>query len=291
MLAAGPAVARHHPEIAFTFDDLPAHSMLPPGVSRIDVGRSIAATLQAAGIPARGFVNGGQIDRAPAVAPVLDIWVAAGLPLGNHGWNHANVNTLSLADNEAEISRNEALLARTDPHGDWHWFRFPFLAEGDDPAMRLAIRAVLKQRGYRIAAVTMSFADYAYNEPYARCMARGDTAMVARLERQWLAAARHQAKASRTMAYSLHGRDIPYVLLMHLGAFDAHMLPRLVAQYRHDGFRFISLDDAERDPAYAADVDLGAPPQPLGLEGRMSAMGKAVPPPPGADVVLDAACR
>jgi hypothetical protein len=30
------------------------------------------------------------------------------------------------------------------------------------------------------------------------------------------------------MSEQLYNRDIPYVLLMHIGAFDARMLPRLL---------------------------------------------------------------
>jgi hypothetical protein len=49
---------------------------------------------------------------------------------------------------------------------------------------------VLKAHGYRIASVTMSFGDYAWNEPYARCMAKGDAAAVAVLEASYLKAAK-----------------------------------------------------------------------------------------------------
>ena len=42
---------------------------------------------------------------------------------------------------------------------------------------------------------------------------------------------------------------------MHVGAFGARMLPRVLAQYRRLGFRFVSLPDAESDPFYAAAAD------------------------------------
>ena len=40
----------------------------------------------------------------------------------------------------------------------------------------------------------------------------------------------------------------PYVLLMHLRAFDARMLPRLLDQYRRDGAMFVTLEQAQADP-------------------------------------------
>jgi hypothetical protein len=43
---------------------------------------------------------------------------------------------------------------------------------------------------------------------------------------------------------------------MHIGAFDAEMLPQLLAQLRNQGFRFITLEEAQRDPAYEIDPDI-----------------------------------
>jgi hypothetical protein len=52
---------------------------------------------------------------------------------------------------------------------------------------------------------------------------------------------------------------VHYVLLMHVGAFDARMFPELLALYRAKGVRFISLPDAMADPAYQDDPDIGEP--------------------------------
>ena len=68
------------------------------------------------------------------------------------------------------------------------------------------------------------------------------------------------------------------MLPLHIGAFDARMLPRLLALYREDGFPFTTLPEAERDPAYAADVDPSLPPEPAGLVAKARAKGLAIPP-------------
>ncbi len=53
---------------------------------------------------------------------------------------------------------------------DWHWFRYPYLREGETLEKRHAVATLLKDRGYRVAQVTLNFDDYAYNDPYTRCM-------------------------------------------------------------------------------------------------------------------------
>jgi peptidoglycan/xylan/chitin deacetylase (PgdA/CDA1 family) len=250
------------------------------------------AALRAAGVGSvTGFVNGGAIAGDPASEAVLPAWRAAGFPLGNHTWTHANLNALSDIDYEAEIARDEPLLERLAGGADWRWFRYPFLAEGDDPARRATIRRYLADRHYRIAAVTMDFADYGWNPPYARCAAKGDGAAVARLERSYLDAALEGMNGARTLSRALYGRDIPYVLLMHIGAFDARMMPRLLALFRAQGFRFVPLAEAERDPAYAQDVDPSQPAGPTGLVARAKARGIAVPPLYTRVAALDSICR
>jgi peptidoglycan/xylan/chitin deacetylase (PgdA/CDA1 family) len=298
VLAAAPAVAEAPPnagmagpEIAITFDDLPAHSLLPPGETRLEVADKIIAALKAAGAPPiYGFVNGVRLEQEPASAPVLDAWRAAGFPLGNHTWTHASLNAVSVPDFETEIAKNEALLKDKMGEGDWRWFRYPFLAEGDRPEKRAAIRSFLADRGYRVAAVTMSFSDYAYNEPYARCMAKGDQAEIARMEASWLEGAARALDADRTMSTALYGREIPYVLLMHIGAFDARMLPLLLELYRERGVRLVTLPEAERDPFYRTATDLRGPADPNSLEAATAA--RRLPIPPGQDLSwLEQACR
>ena len=268
-LAAGPSPAR---DIAFTFDDLPSHSALPPGVTRLQVAQDVIAALKAAGAPqVYGFINGVAIDREPGNDKVLKVWRDAGFPLGNHGWAHLGLSKIDEATFESELTRNEPILQGLAGGTDWRWFRFPFLDEAyADPAKRATSRAWLAAHGYRIAAVTASFADYAFNEPYARCVAKGDKAAVAELEQAYLDVALDSIRLSEKVETAQFGRTPPDILLMHIGAFDAHMLPRLLALYKANGFRFVTLEQAAKDPANVGLVDPKLP----ALPGRTLSDGK-----------------
>jgi peptidoglycan/xylan/chitin deacetylase (PgdA/CDA1 family) len=275
-VAGAPAAAQSRPQIALTFDDMPAHGPLPPGETRLEIARRIVAALRTHRAPAHGFLNGGFGTEDPDSPRVLALWRRAGLPIGNHTWSHPNLEASTVPDYLAEVDRNAPLLANAV-----RWFRYPFLSEGADPAKRYAVRAGLRARGYRVAAVTMSFGDYAWNDAYARCAARGDDAAIVALERSFLDAARMQALRARALSREALGRDIPYVLLMHLGAFDARMLSRLLTLYEALGFRFVTLAQAQADPFYRAANDLTLPGPSPTLEGAARARGLAVP---GADV-------
>lgn len=271
---------RLRPALAITIDDLPVHGPIPQGDTPVRVVDQLIAGLRNGGaVPAMGFINGRSTLDDPATREVLAQWQRAGLELGNHGWSHRNLNELAPAEFDAELIRNEPLLRRYAAGQDWHWFRFPFLAEGNDPTKREDARQVLARRSYRIAAVTMDFSDWQWTGPYARCVAKRDEAGIARLETLYLQAATSAVARSRQMARAVHGRDIPHVLLLHGGAFTARMIRPLLKLYRDQDFRFVSLADASRDPAYASDVRPERPGLPATLEGRAAAAGVPIPPP------------
>jgi lysophospholipase L1-like esterase len=285
-------LADQAPKMAITFDDLPAHGPLPPGETRMEVIAKIVAALRDAHLPPiYGFVNGVRIEEQPAAAGALQVWRSAGNSLANHSWSHMNLNQHSLQDFEQDTVRNEPVLASFMKQEDWRWFRYPFLADGDTPGKRGGIRYFLREHGYRIAAVTMSFSDYLWNEPYARCKANSETAPIEMLENSYLSAASESVDYYRGISQILYQRDIPYVLLMHVGAFDAEMLPRLLQLYRDKGFEFITLPEAERDEFYRESTDLDLPSGPGTLEEAMSARHLQLPPRMNFSRQLDSLCR
>lgn len=202
-----------------------------------------------------------------------------------------NLNQHTAEEFEVDITRDEPVIANLMKDEDWHWFRYPFLADGDTQQKGATIRAFLLQRGYKVAGVTMSFGDYLWNEPYARCRAKGDTKAIALLETSYLTTAGQNIPYHRSMADSLFGRDIPYVLLMHVGGLDAEMLPRLLELYRSKGFEYVTLNDAERDPFYRQDTDLHLASAPDSLEGKMAERHLSLPPQPQPEVHFENICR
>jgi peptidoglycan/xylan/chitin deacetylase (PgdA/CDA1 family) len=243
-------------EVAITFDDLPTHGPLPNGTTRTEIARRILATLQDAKAPeVYGFVNAERLEKNPADIEVLKLWREAGQPLGNHTYSHMNFNENSVASFQNDIEKNEQTLKLLMGANDWHWFRYPYLWEGDTPEKRHAARSYLKEHGYHIAQVTMDFEDYAWNGPYARCVEKKDEKAIAWLKDAYLNTAREYIALDQKMAKQIFGRDIKHVLLLHIGAFDALMLPQLLEQLKQQGFKFVTIQQAEADPAYETDPD------------------------------------
>jgi peptidoglycan/xylan/chitin deacetylase (PgdA/CDA1 family) len=257
--AQSPQSALPPQSLAITFDDLPAHGAHPPAITRMQIIQSILATLQREKLPpAYGFINGVRTEESPETLGVLRAWRAAGQPLANHTWSHPDFNDTLPLQFIADIEANQPLLRTLMPAtpDDWHWFRYPYLNEGDTLEKHRQVRTWLKANHYKVAEVTMDFEDYLWNEPYARCTARNDAAALQQLHDTYLSTAGQFITYYRTISKAVYGRDIPLILLMHVGAFDARMLPELLTLYRTRGFTFVTLPQASADPVYAEDSDI-----------------------------------
>jgi len=292
LLVALPALAAAQ-EVALTFDDLPAHGPLPPGMTRLDVAKSIIATLKAANAPqVYGFINAVKLEQVPEDRAVLEEWRAAGYLLGNHTWSHMSLTDNTAEAFEKEIAANEPALRALMGREDWHWFRYPFLWEGETLEKRDAVRSYLKDHGYRVAQVTLDFEDYAWNAPYARCVAKNDQQAIAWLKSSYLDTARQHIELDQKMSQMVFGRDVKYVMLLHLGGFQTVMLPQLIDLLKQKGFHLVTLEAAESDSAYQSNPNAGLKYGGSLLEQMIEAQHLKYPPvPPKPMKELDAVCQ
>jgi len=245
------------PEVALTFDDLPSHGPLPKGLSRVDIINRIIAALKAADAPPiYGFINAKRLVDEPESEPVLQLWRDAGFMLGNHTYSHMDLDTNSLEAFEKDLSENEPTLKKYATGQDWHWFRYPYLREGETAEKHDGIEKFLKAHGYKVAEVTLSFGDYAYNEPYARCLAQKDVPEIEQLKKSYIEGAVESLELGRKVSSELYQRDVKYIMLLHVGGFQTVMLPSLLELLKQKGFRLITLPDAASDPIYQQDPAL-----------------------------------
>jgi peptidoglycan-N-acetylglucosamine deacetylase len=244
-------------EVAITVDDLPSHGALPPGMSRSDIAKSIIKALKNAHAPkVYGFVNAKKLEHHPEDVEVLKLWREAGFPLGNHTFAHLSLNASTADEFDRNVAADEPELKSLMGRQNWHWFRYPYLWEGDTLEKRHAVREYLNDHKYHIAQVTLDFEDYLWNGPYARCTEKNDTASIEWLKTSYMATANEYIALGQSAAKLIYGRDIRHVLLVHIGGFETVMLPQLLDSLKRQGFKFLTLSEAEKDPAYKSDPDL-----------------------------------
>jgi peptidoglycan/xylan/chitin deacetylase (PgdA/CDA1 family) len=255
ILFSEPCLAQ---KLAITFDDLPQNGALPSGVARVDIAKSALAILaREHAPPAFGFINAKKLEGNPDGAEALRLWAAAE-PVGNHTYSHLDLNQNTVEGFTRDVELNEPALELLSPAGMWRWFRYPYLLEGETVAKRRAVREYLRARGYRIAQVTIDWEDYLWNSAYAKCVDQKDAKSIEWLQASYLSTASTYIDLARDLARRLYGRDIDHVLLLHLGAFTATILPHTLDLLRNKGFTLVTLEEAQRDLAYTSDPDVGS---------------------------------
>lgn len=219
--------------IAVTVDDLPRHGDMPKSETRMQLTDEMLDAFDHHHLKGvYGFINALGVEQIPEHLATLREWVKRGQFLGNHTYSHADLTDVSVSEYEQEILKNEPTLQQVF-HGDFKWFRFPYLDEGKD-SKHDQIRAFLAAHGYRIAEVSMSFDDWSMQSDYAAAVDRGDTAAVAALEKTYL----DRANAA------IPPGGVTVILLSHIGAFTAHMMDKLLTMYEQAGAEFVSLPEA-----------------------------------------------
>jgi len=246
-------------KVAITFDDLPLNGDLPLGMTRVEVVGNTLAVLKMRHLPATyGFVNAKKLEGSADAAAALKLWADAE-PVGNHTYGHMDLNANPAEAFEREIGEDEPVLELVSAKdANWHWFRYPFLREGDTVEKRRAMRAYLRAHQYRVAQVTLDWEDYLWNSAYARCSAKNDARSIAWLRSSYLDTEAAYLDLGREMAKLVYGHDINHVLLLHLGAFSSTILPDALDLLQKKGFQLATLEEAENDPAYATDPDAGS---------------------------------
>ena len=241
--------------VAITFDDLPYVDGVAGQSARDAVAaqRRIVRVLRRNRIPATGFVNEDKVEALGPTGPqLLAEWNRGRLELANHGHSHFDSNELDLAGIEREIVDGEKTIRpmATAAGRSIRFFRFPYNHVGDTEPKRQAVEALLQQHGYTLAASTIDTSDYLFNNAYERAVAKADKAMMVQIERAYLDHTRMQIDYYGKLGRQVLGRDAPAIMLLHVNRLNAAVLDRLLGLFRSANYRFISLAEAQSDPAY-----------------------------------------
>lgn len=248
--------------IAITVDDLPG--AVPGRGSWEAVGdlkdlkkinRNIPQILNKHHAPGIGFVNEWKLQVAgerDARVALLQSWLDAGLTLGNHTYTHASFQTTPLEQFEDETIRGEVVtrVLMKAAGQEEKYFRHPFLMTGPTREAKAAFETFLKERGYRVAPVTVDNDDWQFNDVLGAALEKGDIELADRTKKAYLAYINTAFDYYENVSRSLFHRHIPQVFLIHDSELTAECLDELLTNLDQRGYRFISLEQALADPAY-----------------------------------------
>ncbi len=237
-------------QVAITIDDLPrggdGGGRTFPEIQAMT--NRLLAAFREGKVPVTGFVNPGRSWLSAAdLRAVLNLWLDAGAELGNHTWLHKDLNDTSVADYKQEIMKADAVLRPiVEARGrKLDYFRYPFLHAGPTAATKRAIAEFLAAQGYRNAPVTFDDADYMFAAAYTQPELRE------RAAKEYLPCLESVVEFFERRSVAVLGHEFPQVLLLHASELNSRQMPDILTMFRRRGYRFLSLAETLRDPAYS----------------------------------------
>lgn len=238
--------------IAFSFDDGLDPRRQPAAAQW---NRQLLQALADQNVQAMLLPAGKNVDSAEGLA-LVRAWGEAGHQIGNHTYQHRNLNASSMQADVflADVARADALLGQLP--GWTRRLRFPYLKEGDTPAKRDAVRTWMREHDYAPAAVSIDASDWYYDQRLAAWRAAHPGADTGAHRDAYLAHLWARASYYDGLARQLGYTDVPHVLLLHTNAINAAFLPEVIAMFRAKGWRITTPQDAYADPLYASQPEV-----------------------------------
>jgi peptidoglycan/xylan/chitin deacetylase (PgdA/CDA1 family) len=195
-------------------------------------------------------------------AALLQMWLDAGLELGNHTYSHVNLQRIPIEAYEEDVIRGETvtrmLMARKNMK--LRYFRHPQLFTGLTLEYKNRLAAFLKNRGYTVAPVTVDNVDYVFAYTYYKAKQRGDTKTMEAVVEAYIPYMETMFGFFEQLSKDSFGYEIKQVLLLHANDLNADHFDKLAALMKKRGYSFITLEEALTDKTYSlpdAQMDSG----------------------------------
>lgn len=237
-------------QVAITFDDLPLVL-----VGRYDkemqtkIFYDILNTLDKYQVKAAGFVVGNKVTE-PHHIDFIKEFVKRGHIIGNHTFNHPDINKISINNFEKDILKCDSIISPFV--NDVKYFRYPLLHRGDSKFKKESIYQFLHKQNYTIAPVSIDNNDFIFNIPALNAYLKGDTAELDSIRiRQYIKHMKSKLDYFSKLSTDKLGREMKHVLLLHMNFANSIFLDDLLSLMKNNGWEFIQLNKALTDPVYS----------------------------------------
>ncbi|HEY5885048.1 MAG TPA: polysaccharide deacetylase family protein, partial [Pyrinomonadaceae bacterium] len=242
-----------HRQVAVTFDDLPASGDL---ATMTDITRKLLKSLTDNKIPANGFVNErrlfvhGETDRRIAL---LQMWLDAGLELGNHTFSHILIERNSLDAYKEDVIRGETVttMLLREKGLKLRYFRHTQLRTGPTAEYREGLNKFLIERGYTIAPVTLDNQEWVFAGAYRGARDRGNRDQMEKIGAAYIKYMDENFAFFENLSRDFLGYEVKQTLLLHANELNADYFDELIQLMRKRGYTFVSLEAALKDKAYS----------------------------------------
>lgn len=230
-------------EIAITFDDSPRVALgYFDGPTRAN---KLIKALKQHGVKQVAFFSvSKKLDEEGEKR--LTAYSDAGHIIANHTHSHPDINKLSFEQYKNDFLTADSLLS---PYKNFQkWFRFPYLREGDTIEKRDGMRALLQEKGYINAYITLNNYDWYIESLFQKAVKDKVEIDFDALRQFYVDVLMESIQYYEQMAVTHLGRSPKQVLLLHEMDVSALFIGDLVDELRKQGWSIITPEQAYSDP-------------------------------------------
>lgn len=242
--------------VVVTIDDLPvgqsgAHACQPDALQAMT--RKLLEPIREQRVPVTAFVIANNCSSLTLEQrrTILKMWRDAGAEMGNHSYSHPDLNTMPIAEYEANILRADSVLRETLQVPRLRWFRSPMLHTGPDQQSKKRLEEFLTKHNWRQAPVTLDNSEWMFAFVFSAALERSDAAIVKRVRDEYVPYLESVIEFFERRSVEVVGREFPQVLLLHANLLNSEKLGEILAMLKRRGYSFTDLETALTDPAYA----------------------------------------
>lgn len=243
-------------KVAITIDDLPTISLLNTPAQQLEITRKIIKSLTDHKAPAIGFVNEGKLYNEKGLDPLqinlLNMWLNAGLELGNHSYSHPSYHKTDTSIYFSDILKGQlitdSLLSARDQKVKY--FRHPFLHTGNSMVKQDALRKFLRNHNLQVAPVTVDNSDWIYARAYDNAILAGDSTLMKEIGASYVQYMEDYFNYYESQSVQLLGYEVAQTLLLHANTINADYLDELLTMLAARNYKVVSLYEALQDKAY-----------------------------------------
>jgi hypothetical protein len=242
------------PQVAITIDDPIIRAN--PLYSAYEASEAIISSLEdTADVRAALLVCGSKVD-SNLGRKILSGWDETGHIIGNHSYSHYYYNSREIDSNTYihDILRGEEIIR--DCTNFRKLFRFPYLKEGDTVEKRDTVRSFLKERGYKIAHVTIDASDWYIDQRMTQRLRKDREADLTPYGEFYKQHVWDRAVYYDILAQQVLGRTVRHTLLLHHNLLNALFLRDLLVMFKGKGWEIIDADVAFEDTVFSAQPDI-----------------------------------
>lgn len=248
--------------VALTLDNVPAGGKQVNLSWTQGYNYSGARALEESRMPLVGFVNEKDLiapkERDERVA-MVGSWLLAGAEMGNGTFSDVplgQARSVEWFENDVLYGERVIRPLVRDFEDTLRYFRFPRMdLEGVEPAALDSLQDFLDQKGYTPVTATIRFDDEQFNTPYINSKIENDTVLVRYIGEKYIEYFKQVLDHYEYLSQQNFFRQISHILALRCSEINNDMLGYLLYILWEKGYRFITLEEALKDPLYRERLD------------------------------------